>query len=272
MILNSPLVSVEWLADNLNNSNLIVLDGSMSKVTTASAIQNEVQIPNARYFDIKTRFSNTSDPFPNAVPSVEQFKLEAQSLGINNSSFIVVYDEQGIYSSARVWYLFRAFGYKNIAVLDGGLPEWLLKGYRVETKQRTHNEIGDFNGSYDVSYFKYFEDMSSVSEDENVLICDARSNQRFNGTVPEPRKGLRSGHIPNSVSLPFSTLLEGNCLKNKSELNLAFDALNRDKKDFVFTCGSGITACVLALAAEIVGNDNYSVYDGSWTEYGSLTN
>ena len=268
----SPIVSVEWLNQNIEAANLIILDENKKKVTSNSLEQTNKQIPCTRFFDIKNSFSDTSSEFPNTVPLVEQFNKEAKRLGINNDSAIVVYDDKGIYSSARAWYLFNAFGYKNIAVLDGGLPEWEKAGFQVVDKFDIEFKIGDFEGVYNPNYFKFFEDIESISNNTDCLILDARSNNRFEGLVEEPRKGLRSGNIPNSVNLPFSSLLNGNCLKPKNELEVIFKDLNASKMKMVFSCGSGITACILALAANVINNEDISLYDGSWTEYGSLTN
>lgn len=272
VIIDSPLVSVHWLHQYLNTSNIIILDASIAKVTDNNSFEEAKQIPHTRFFDVKNKFSDVSAPFPSAVPSVEQFTKEAQNLGINKNSAIVIYDDKGIYSSARAWYLFKAFGCNNVAVLDGGLPEWKNENFQVEDKKSSKFIKGDFEGSYNIDYFKFFDDIQSISNNPDCLILDARSVNRFKGIVPEPRQGLRSGTIPNSRNLPFTDLLQGNCLKTKEELKATFNALAASDKKLTFSCGSGITACILALAAEIANYKNLSVYDGSWTEYGSLTN
>jgi len=272
LIIERPLVSIYWLHQHLNASNIIILDASIAKVTDNNSFEETKQIPHTRFFDIKKKFSDVSAPFPSAVPSVEQFTKEAQNLGVNKNSAVVIYDDKGIYSSARAWYLFKAFGCNNVAVLDGGLPEWKNENFQVEDKKSSKFTQGDFEGSYNSDYFKFFDDMQSVSNNPDYLILDARSVNRFKGIVPEPRQGLRSGTIPNSRNLPFTDLLQGNCLKTKEEIKAAFNALAASDKKLTFSCGSGITACILALAAEIANYKNLSVYDGSWTEYGSLTN
>lgn len=271
MKINKPLVSVEWLNDNLSAANVVILDGSIPKVTNDTNDNNQVQIPGARFFDIKKKFSNLEAPFPNTVPSEEQFIKEAQNLGINQDSIIIVYDEQGIYSSARVWYLFKVFGYNNVAVLDGGLPKWIEKGFLTEPKSVTKYAKGNFKGKYNPNFFKFFEDIEHLKDDETCQILDARSSGRFHGIEAEPRAGLRSGYIPNSKSLPFKSLMNGYCFKPVNELKIIFSKADIDNKKLVFSCGSGITACILALAFDLIGYSNYSVYDGSWTEYGTLT-
>ncbi|WP_347926176.1 sulfurtransferase [Pontimicrobium sp. SW4] len=265
------LVSVEWLHNHLNENNLLIFDASMNKVTDNKTDYESSQIPNTQFFDIKYVFSDTSAPFPNTVPSEEKFSREAQNLGVNNNCKIVVYDDKGIYSSARVWYLFKAFGFENVAVLDGGLPEWKSKGYNLETKKAHSKTKGNFIAKYNPKAFKFFNDIQKSSNNSKHLIIDARSENRFNGIVPEPREGLRSGSIPNSVNIPFSKLLDKNCFKSTKQIEEAFDIVNVKDEHLVFSCGSGITACILALGAELIGKKNVSVYDGSWTEYGTLT-
>ncbi|MFT5215737.1 MAG: thiosulfate/3-mercaptopyruvate sulfurtransferase [Glaciecola sp.] len=267
-----PLVSVDWLNNHLNDSEILVFDASMDKVTSDTNASEELQIPNAQFFDIKNVFSDISAPFPSTVPSEELFIKEAQKLGVNSDSRIVVYDDKGIYSSARVWYLFRAFGFNNIAVLDGGLPKWKAANYPLKTKSSQTKPNGNFIAHYDSEKFKFFNDIQKSSINKHHLIIDARSENRFKGIEPEPRKGLRSGLIPNSVNIPFSNLLvDGQCFKSKEEIQKEFDAVNTNNEHLVFSCGTGITACVLALGAELIGKSDVSVYDGSWTEYGSLT-
>ncbi|MDO7138741.1 sulfurtransferase [Algibacter lectus] len=264
--LPTPIVSVKWLQEHLNNENLIVLDGTINKVFNAS----QKQIPGTRLFDIKKKFSDVSNPFPSAFPSEEQFQREARNLGVNNNSAIVVYDDKGIYSSARVWWLFRAFGYNNVAVLNGGFPEWLKAGYATESMTNYDGEIGDFSANLQPKFMQFFDDVKTASANKTHTIIDARSAGRFNCEVPEPREGLRMGTIPNSVNLPFTDLLTDGVLKPQVELEKAFYMLADKNDDIIFSCGSGLTACVLALAADISGYNNLSVYDGSWTEWGDL--
>jgi thiosulfate/3-mercaptopyruvate sulfurtransferase len=266
MKLKSPIVSVEWLKENLKAENLIVLDGTINKTVDAS----QKQILNARFFDIKKKFSNTADPFPSAFPSVEQFQREARNLGINNNSAIVVYDDKGIYSSARVWWLFKAFGFNNIAVLSGGFPAWKAAEFPVEPMEIYTGHAGDFTAVLQPGFMKFFEHVKAASKEKTHTIIDARSANRFNALEPEPRDGLRMGNIPNSKNLPFTDLLDEGVLKSKSDLEQLFAPLAEKDEPIIFSCGSGITACVLALGAEIADYKNISVYDGSWTEWGSL--
>ena len=269
--IEKPLVSAEWLNQNLDVSNLVILDATTAKANDPSSETITVQIPNARYFDIKNQFSDVSNPFPNAVPSEAQFTGEVKKLGIDKENVIVVYDDYGIYSSARAWWLFKSFGHNNVAVLNGGLPEWVDANYPVEQKGTYQGKLGNFEATFKPNYFRNFKDVQSVINSKNDLIMDARSKERFVGKVPESRKGLRSGNIPNSVSLPYKELLKENKLKEKNDLISIFNKFDVSGKNMIFSCGSGVTACILTLAAENVGYKKISVYDGSWTEYGSLT-
>ncbi|MDO6759324.1 sulfurtransferase [Tamlana sp. 2_MG-2023] len=261
-----PVVSVEWLFQNRDASNLIILDGTIAKVFD----ETSEQIPKARFFDIKQKFSNVADPFPSAFPSEAQFQEEACQLGINNDSAIIVYDDKGIYSSARVWWLFKAFGYENIAILNGGFPEWKKANYVLEKATAYKGGLGDFNAELQPGFMQFFKNVKTASENKSHTIIDARASERYQCKVPEPKEGLRMGTIPNSVNLPFTDLLSEGKLKSKADIEKAFQKLAKKDEPIIFSCGSGITACVLALGATISGYNNISVYDGSWTEWGSL--
>jgi len=263
----SSLVSVDWLNAHLNAKNLVVLDATINKRINSSSIR----IPDARFFDIKQKFSDVSAPFPSTLPSKEQFETEARVLGINKDSIIVVYDDKGIYSSARVWWLFKVFGFETVAVLDGGLPEWQQNNFIVENYTDDTYAKGNFKADFHSQLMTDFEGVNELNKDSDTVIVDARSSDRFLCKVDEPRVGLRRGTIPNSKNLPYTDLFSGNKLRSKAELSKIFNNLVDGKVKLVFSCGSGITACVLALAATICNFDNLIVYDGSWTEYGSLT-
>ncbi|WP_417857238.1 sulfurtransferase [Xanthomarina gelatinilytica] len=271
--ITSPIVSVKWLKTHLKHPNLVILNATIPKVTGNDINTINTQIPSTRFFDLKNKFSEVSAPFPTTFPSEKQFTNEAQALGINKQSGIVVYDEKGIYSSARVWWLFKAFGFNNVAVLDGGFPAWEKAGFQTEPKQDHKNEFGNFEAKLQPKYMVFFKDVKNAAQDNKYLIIDARSENRFKGLEAEPREGLRSGTIPNSVNLPFENLFDNKgFLKPEDAIKQLFQPLADTNRDLIFSCGSGITACVLALGAEIAGYKNLSVYDGSWTEWGSLTN
>lgn len=265
--LTSPIVSVEWLHANLEAENLVILDGTIAKVFDAMSLQ----IAKSRFFDIKQKFSDTSNPFPSAFPTKDQFQKEARNLGINNDSTIIAYDDKGIYSSARVWWLFKAFGFENIAILNGGFPEWQNANFPTQYMEVYEGSKGNFEAKLQPNFMQFFDDIKRASQAKTHKIIDARSEARFNCEVPEPREGLRRGTIPNSVNLPFTNLLKDGKLKSKKEIEKSLYMLAEKDDAIIFSCGSGITACVLALGAEISGYKNIAVYDGSWTEYGALT-
>jgi thiosulfate/3-mercaptopyruvate sulfurtransferase len=272
LLLKYPVVSVEWLSNHLDAENLVILDGSIKEVANPTSDVSEVQIPNARFFDLKTAFSDTSAPFPTTFPSEAQFTKEAQKLGIFKDSAIVVYDDKGIYSSARVWWLFKAMGHDNVAVLDGGLPEWIKSGHTTEIKSEEPRTKGDFVAKYKPETMVFFDDVKQASDKKSHVIIDARSEARFKELEPEPRAGLRMGTIPNSVNMPYKELLHRHELISKERIKTKFQELANKEDKLIFSCGSGITACVLALGATMSGYENISVYDGSWTEWGTLVN
>lgn len=267
----SNIKRVAWLHRHLNAKNIVILDASIPMATEkkASTNTNHYGIKGARFFDIKNAFSDPTAPFPNTLPSEDKFTNAAQQLGLNNDSIIVIYDRQGIYSSARAWYLFKAMGHKNVQVLDGGLPAWKKAGYSIENTQHTAFKLGDFQANYSLDYFYDASEVLSKLQDDQTLILDARSEDRFDGTVKEPRKGLRSGHIPSSKNIPFTSLQRDGLLLPTSDLETIFKLKGTKDQALIFTCGSGVTACVLALAATELGIKNTRVYDGSWTEWGS---
>lgn len=273
--ITNPIVTVDWLMSNLQNENLIILDCTIPKVTEKASLSitdDKKQIKGAIFFDIKKSFSDVNSQFPNTILSPEKFEEKAQELGINKNSVLICYDDLGIYSSPRVWWMFQLMGFNNVAVLDGGFPKWEEKKYPVEKQQNNIFLKGDFKVNYQPEKIKFTIDVLSAIENESILITDARSKGRFYGTEPEPRSVVKSGHIPTSASLPFNQLIEKGIFKSKEELKIIFNKINPKENVFIFSCGTGITASVLALGAEISGINNYAVYDGSWTEWGSTNN
>jgi thiosulfate/3-mercaptopyruvate sulfurtransferase len=270
--INKPLVSVNWLHQNIEATNLIVLNGTLPKVALKSneIKTEESQIPNTRFFDIKKVFSIQGAQFPNAALEPKDFEIKARELGVNKDSFIVVYDEHGIYSAPRVWWLFKTMGFDNVAVLDGGFPAWKNAGYAAEKKQDRNFDTGNLTVNYNPRSLINSDTVLDSLNNTEKQIVDARSSGRFYATVPEPRAEIRSGHIPNSKNLPYSVLVSGGKLKSKATLEILFNEVSTNSNKLIFSCGSGITACVLALGATIAGYDNLAVYDGSWTEWGSL--
>ncbi|WP_369049123.1 sulfurtransferase [Tenacibaculum sp. UWU-22] len=271
--ITSPIVSAKWLHQNIDAENLIILDATISKVTSKNATENTntLKIEKAIFFDLKTVFSQQNAPYPNTILSAAAFEKAAQAIGINTNSCIVVYDNLGVYSSPRVWWMFTLMGFTNIAVLDGGLPEWKKNGFPLEEMLPTKKTIkkGNFKVTYHQNKIKTTQQVLSAINDEQIVIVDARSAGRFNASEPEPRKDIRSGHIPNSINLPYQNLQINGQMKSIKELKEIVKKINPDKKEMIFSCGSGITACILALGTSLAGYTNYAVYDGSWTEWGS---
>lgn len=264
--MNTTIVSVDWLKNHLDDKNLILLDARFIADPNATISV----IPGARWFDLKGDFSDQSGQFPNTFPSTEQFIIEARKLGINRDSFIVVYDEKGYYTSARVWWMFKVMGHENVVVLDGGLPSWIEDGNSTADSFSSVDEIGDFESHPDLTRVKSIQ---FIEENVNTgvhQVVDARSKGRFEGSEEEPRNGLRNGHIPNSINLPYTDLLDGTKMKPKEQLSEIFESINNDDRPLVFSCGSGVTACILLLAASIVKDKEYAVYDGSWTEWATI--
>ena len=272
MNFSSSLITVKELHDNLSLQNLIILDCTIDKV--GQSLQNEKLelIPNSRFFDLEGKFSDHTVNLPHTLVNEKTFSDEAQNLGINQDSVIVCYDRWGVYSSPRVWWMFKAMGNSNVYVLDGGLPSWIENNFETNSIYFQSTKKGDFTADFQQDWFADIQVMLNSINDRNKIIIDARSEGRFNGTSPEPRQGLRSGHIPNSKNLFFENVLDGTTLKSKTELKSIFEKLTNSTNENIFTCGSGITASILAFASTIAGFDNIKVYDGSWSEWGADEN
>ncbi|PHR27601.1 MAG: sulfurtransferase [Fluviicola sp.] len=267
----TPLVTSEWLNENMNLEDLVILDASpLKNVSDKQAEFKNQVITGARYFDLKNVFSDPDGPFPNTFPSTEQFERGCRALGINNSSKIIVYDNLGIYTSPRVWWMFKTMGHEDVSVLNGGLPDWIKKDFETQTSHRPIQEMGNFSCRLDSNRIVDIDFIQSNISLQDHLLIDARSEKRFNGTSNEPRPGLRSGHISNSVNIPFERVLEDGKYTSKTELRQLFTNIEVDERPLSFSCGSGITACIVLLAAELVLKNDTSIYDGSWTEWASL--
>lgn len=265
--MTNPIVSTQWLHEHLNDPNLIVLEARLDQ--NQSHLENQktgLQIKGARLFDIKNDFSDTSNPLPNTFPSEEQFTAESQKLGINSNSTIVVYDTLGIYSSPRAWWMFKSMGHSNVFVLDGGLPEWIKEGFPTENQQQITYPKGNFKAKFQPELIKTKEQILENIATQKAILMDARSADRFYATNEEPRSGLRSGHIPGSINFPYTELQENGKFKPTSALK---EILKLNDQPLFFTCGSGITACIVLLACELISDNPKAVYDGSWTEWGS---
>ncbi|MEM9389792.1 MAG: sulfurtransferase [Bacteroidota bacterium] len=267
-----PIVTTEWLKTYINDPNLIILDASpASNVAGLVPEYTNIQIPGARHFNVKHDFSDLDNPIPNMLPPVHQFNNGCRKLGINNESRIVIYDNLGVYMSPRVRWMFKVMGHEQVAVLDGGLSAWINMGLPTEPKKENVYSSGNFSGKYQPELVKTSDEVLESVSSKNVLVMDARSKGRFEGTVAEPRADLRSGRIPGSVNIPFKRVLKDGHFKSKNELREIFNQHQPEDRRLVFTCGSGITACIIMLAAELVMTNPKAVYDGSWSEWGKQT-
>lgn len=267
------LVSTEWLADHLNDPDLRILDGSWHLPTSerdAAAEYAAAHIPNARFFDIDEISDHRSD-LPHMAPPPEKFISRMRAMGVGDGHQVVVYDAAGLMSAARVWWLFKLMGHADVAVLDGGLPKWQAEGRPVEDLDPV---IRDRHMIVRVQNH-LVRDVTQVSQAAKLgdtEIIDARATARFRGEAPEPREGLRAGHIPGSKSVPYTSLLNPDqTMKDDAGLRAAFAAGGVDlAKPAITTCGSGVTAAVLALALDRIGKTDWSLYDGSWSEWGQF--
>jgi len=272
--ITSPLVSVQWLADNLDAENLIILDASMKPVTPVNNDSNYQEettcIKGARRFDFDNEIRDKNTNLPHMMPSPEFFTEAMQKLGINKDSAIVVYDYVGVYSSPRAWWMFRAMEHAQAAVLDGGLPAWKKAGLPIDDQpEKIAEQRGDFVAKPQSELFCDSTHVLEALSDPRYAVLDARSNGRFNGTEPEPRAGLRPGHMPNSINLPYANIVVDGFVLPTTKLDSIFSNLVNKEQKLIFSCGTGVTACITALAAELAGYKNIAVYDGSWTEWGS---
>ncbi|MGR5252877.1 sulfurtransferase [Vibrio astriarenae] len=268
--MTSPLVCTKWLYDNLDNPDVVVLDSSIDFQIPAETEKDKTNvIPGSLRFDYDTVFCDTESSLPHMMPSEQRFNEQAQALGLDNDSIIVVYDNSGTFASPRAYWMFKAMGHEKVFILDGGLTEWKRAGYPVVQHYRNMAKSGNFTGRLIPHYFVDADTVENEINNSSSQTVDARGLARFKAQTPEPREGVRSGHIPNSLCLPFATLMDSHKLKPQSELQAILEtALERDKAHYLFSCGSGVTACIVAVVAEICGYKNLSVYDGSWTEWG----
>lgn len=267
------LVTAAWLADRLNDPSVKVLDGTYHLPTAkrdGNAEFLERHIPGALRFDIDD-VCDPDDPLPHMVPSPERFAEKVSALGISNADTVVAYDVYGLQSAARTWWMFRLFGHDRVAVLDGGLPAWTAAGGTLASGAAAPTPAR-FTARFRPELLRSRADLLANIASRTEQVADARSAGRFTGTEPEPRAGMRSGHIPGSRSLPFTELLDPatKTVLPAERLRAVFERAGIDPaRPTVASCGSGVTACVIALAAHRLGHPGVAVYDGSWSEWGS---
>ncbi len=271
----SPLVAIDWLASRFDNPDIRTLDATFflpHQSRNAEMEFHREHIPGSRFFDID-KIAHQRSTLPHMLPSAGQFADSAGKLGIDKDTHVVVYDNNSFMASARVWWTFRVFGHERCSVLDGGFKFWKSAGLPVE--HRSSPVIArQFESDYRQSLVCNINEMFQILKTSATQIVDARSVGRFAGAEPEPRPGLRSGHIPNSFNLPFTEVVdpENGCIKPGNELCGLFKSLGVSlEKPLIASCGSGVTASILVLALYCIGKKDAAVYDGSWTEWGART-
>ncbi|MFC8230411.1 sulfurtransferase [Streptomyces sp. NPDC057287] len=261
----APLVDAAWLASRLAGPGTVVLDASVGAHRAVGRC-----IPGARRFDIDGALSDHSVPLPHTMPEAAEFEERMRALGVDGTDTVVVYDAAGIYSSARAWWMLRAMGFDRAAVLDGGLPAWEAAGLPVDEREpgSAVRRAGGFTASPRPGALVGSDVVVEALADPRTAVLDARSPARFAGEAAEPRPGLRGGHMPGAVNLPFGTVQRDGLMLPAEQLRALFEASAGGRERLVVSCGSGVTACVLALGAELAGYREVSVYDGSWSDWG----
>ncbi|MEM7563291.1 MAG: 3-mercaptopyruvate sulfurtransferase [Pseudomonadota bacterium] len=272
LTLPGALVSVDWLSQNLENESLVVLDASWHLPPSGRDGAKEwtqQHIPGARHFDFDQKICDQTSELPHMMPDEALFTREVQALGLNQDSCVVVYDSLGLFSAARAWWMLRSMGCQQSAVLDGGLPAWLQAGFPVHSEGQSRSpSTGDFKAVFNAEKFVDAAAVLASLKDKNHVVVDARARPRFLGEADEPRAGLRKGHMPGAQNLPFSELLDQGLMKSVEDLKPILSPFMSHKDQIVCSCGSGVTACIIALAAQTCGYESISVYDGSWSEWG----
>lgn len=266
------IVETDWLADHLDAPDLLILDGSWHLPTSgrdARAEYNAEHIPGALFFDIDD-LTDEKSPLPHMLPSSVKFASRMKKMGVGDGMRIVVYDTYGLFSAARVWWTFRAMGHNDVAVLNGGLKKWKAEGRDIEDMPPMQRTARHFTPRVQSELIRDMDDMKAYVEKGNMQIVDARPAGRFEGREPEPRPGLRGGHMPGARNVPSAAILNADgTLKSRDELIALFKGAGIDPAGpVVTTCGSGVTAAMLSLALAVAGQTNAAVYDGSWAEWG----
>ena len=266
----SPLIEVEELSHRLGEPGLKVLDVRMKAVSgVAEAGERTAFIPGAQILDLE-QFSDLANPLPHSALTADEFAKRVKALGINSGDEIVVYDETGIYSSPRARYLFLNAGHAKVRVLNGGLPAWVGAGKSISSIEArvAPGVLGDFAARPPLRTFVDRQEVANLIDKKSSVLVDARSSDRFEGRVAEPRAGLSRGHIPTACSLPFASVLDGNRMRSPEQLAKILPP-GGPEQEVIAYCGSGVTACIVELAYEVAGYRKIRVYDGSWSEWGS---
>jgi thiosulfate/3-mercaptopyruvate sulfurtransferase len=271
--MTDDLVSTDWLAARLDAPDVEVVDASWHLPTEKRNAKAEFlieHIPGAVFFDIDD-ICDTENPLPHMLPKAEKFAQRVRRLGLGDGKRIVIYDTQGLFSAARVWWMFKVFGHRDVAVLDGGFPKWKKEGRPVEDGPPRPRQERHFTARYQTMLVKDRDEVLAAMKSASSQIADARGRGRFTAAEPEPRPGVRGGHIPGAKNVHYASLLNPDrTMKSKEAIRDAFLAAGVDlRKPVITSCGSGVTAAILTLGLSIIGHSDNALYDGSWAEWGA---
>jgi thiosulfate/3-mercaptopyruvate sulfurtransferase len=269
----NPLATPSWLADRLGDPGTVILDATLPPVGVTPPVDTHSRylashIPGAIFFDIE-ELSDRSTPLPHMLPTSEAFSRDMSALGVDDRMAIVIYEQEGVFSAPRAWWMLRSVGARNVYILDGGLRAWMEAGLPTSAGP-VHRAPAKFRAKLiPVGVANYAQIQQMITERGQIL--DARSAGRFTGASPEPRPGINPGHMPGAINIPFADLAMDGHMKSTDQLREIFAAKGVDmQQPITTTCGSGVTAAVIALGLEIAGADRVSLYDGSWAEYAQL--
>ena len=270
----NQLIEIDWLKENLNDPQIKIIDGTWHMPTSglnAFEVFKEKHIPNAIYVDLEETSDQKSN-LPHMMPDNVYFSKKISLFGINNNDHLVIYDMYGMFSAARIWFMFKTFGHEKVSILNGGFPAWIDSNGEI-SNQINNLEPVNYKANLNKSLIVNYKEILDNLLNNKYQIIDARSPDRFSGNSEEPRPGMKSGHIPKSKNLYFNDLIDPSTKKfiKKKEIENLIKKLGIDiKKDIICSCGSGVTACILKFALELLNeNKNIKIYDGSWSEWGT---